>query len=1236
MTLKLRTVLLSSYSFLICLGLTIAFFGIFSMNSVDKEISTKIRIQADNTAQAEQIMTNLLKIELAVEAMANSTNQIDNSKQYKQLIKHQDKIIQNLEKIKINLLSEQSILLFDRFTTEWGFLQNTMNKSESALIMENDAAQKAQFNRLQGIMESFVSHQRDMMNQSIKRANDSTSSSRMKMILILIVCFTLAVSLAAIMIRIIQKKIGGDPDFVSGVAERIGAGDLQMEFGEKPSGVYAALQKVVISLEQIVMQANKVASGDYSAEIQLRSANDRLSIALKQMNENLSANDKHNITQNWLKDGLNQLSQEISGNLTQQQLVEKAMNYIGRYLKIGRGVLYIPEADGKTLRLLGTFAFTERDRISNSFRLGEGVVGQVALEKKPILLKNMGAADAEIVTGTAAQLPYNTYTYPLLYEHQVYGVIEIASTQPINAVEQDFLNQSSGILASYLFASQQKQQVQFFLEQAQQAQSEAEEKARSLQEMNQQLEEQQQQIQQQTEELQQSNAQLEEQQQQLQQQTEELQQSNAQMEEQQQQLQQQQEEMRQTNESLMLAKVDLDKRAQELELSNQYKSEFLANMSHELRTPLNSILMLSKLIARNDKGNMQDEDIKKANVIYTSGEELLRLINDILDLSKIEAGKNALRIKSVDPAKWERELYDYFSQIAQTKGLEFTVTNQIKQTIMTDPDKVSQVLRNFVSNAVKFTHKGGIRMNFSLTDHPLRPVKLEIADSGVGIAPDQQKKIFDAFHQVDSSISREFGGTGLGLTIAKRLTNMLDGEITLSSDAGNGSVFTLWLPLVLKEGAAFSHEADMVIKPRSEIKQQIQAETRSSQPVKVEYTMIKDDKTKLEKGKQVFLIIEDDTVFASIVGNVIHSMGMQFIHAGNAETGLSMAQQYKPSGIILDLSLPDMNGVELLQTLKSSRLLKNIPVQIISSQDKNLDTLDLGAMDFIQKPVEEGQIKDAVAGMLDLQPDQKKQLLIVEDNDIQRLVLQEYISDESTHVTGVATETEALTELKKGTYDAVIVDLGLRQGNGLNLCKTIRQNKLKLPIIVYTGKDLSEAEEKQIKQYADRIIIKTINSVQRLIDELAMFLHKVKKDEELPEAKVPMMDMIHGNLDGKKILIVDDDIKNVFVLSSALENKGLVIHDAQNGKAALEMLKKEEYDLVLMDIMMPVMDGFTAMKLIREDESIRHTPIIALTAKALKEDRGKCLEAGANDYIAKPINYDGLLNLIQAWIHRKV
>lgn len=1232
MKLKLRTVLIAGLMFIICLGLLIAFHGIFSMAHVNGEISNTIHVRAQSTSRIHDIHTNLLRIEYILTAKEQAKSFGD---RYTTITEYARAIDTEVDGLKNEIKEGSARNILDKFVFEWSLIFKALESEEANLANLDAGGTKSglleQIHTLEDILGKLLEREKQVFNESITYTNSYTSRARIMMILILVVCLIVAFAIIGFMLNIIQVKIGGDPDQVAMVAQRVAVGDLQIEFEGQLKGVYATIKQIVESMEKVEYQANRVAQGDYSTEIIPRSSNDSLSVALIQMNENLRNSAKATSEQNWLKDGLNKLAMEISGNLTQQELADRAISFIGRYMDAGKAVLYSYLKDADKLSLLGSFAYTERELLSNSYSLGEGVVGQVALERKPIMLIGKGVEESRILTGTGIQSPLCTYTYPLIYEKELYGVLEIASIEQIDKVKMDFLDQSGAILATYLYAVQQKQQIQALLEQARNSQTVAEEKASALQEMNAQLEEQQQKIQQQSEILQRANAQMEEQQQQLQQQTEELQQSNAQMEEQQQQLQQQQEELRQTNETLVLAKIDLDKRAQDLEQSNKYKSEFLANMSHELRTPLNSILMLSKLLARNGKGNLEAEDIKKADVIHTAGEELLRLINDILDLSKIEAGKNMLHLRKVNPAAWVKELKDYFDQIVQNKGLEFEIKNSITRDMVTDPDKVSQILRNFLSNAAKFTHQGKISLNFYLSKHPTRPVALEISDTGVGIEPAQQKKIFMAFHQVDSSISREYGGTGLGLTIASRLTALLCGEICLNSEPGKGSTFTLNLPFELDENCLEGGLNDNPPDPSAGYVSLGRDERLTDE--KSDYL---DDRSSIAANQPCFLIVEADRMFASVIGNVIHSMGFKFVLAVNADEAYQMAQSYLPQGIILDLDLPGSDGVELLKRFKGHSNLKSTPIQVISSSESGKVELDEASLDLLQKFVEEAKIKDAVSGMLGVDPLKKKKLLIVEDNDIQRVVLQEYIADENTEVCGVGTQTEAMDELSKGDYDAVIVDLGLKQGNGLSLCKAIRKKQLKLPLIVYTGKDLSEAEEKQIKQYADRIIIKTINSVQRLIDELGLFLNRVKHEELRLEPKLPAMDIVNQNLEGKRILIVDDDIKNVFVLCSALEERGMIVQDAQNGKDAIEMMRQNYYDLILMDIMMPVMDGFTALKLIREDDDLKHTPIIALTAKALKEDRAKCIEAGANDYIAKPIEYEGLFNLIQAWITKRV
>ncbi len=1083
-----------------------------------------------------------------------------------------------------------------------------------------------------------------------------------------VIFLAFGIALVLIILRFVYTQVGGEPVVIREITKKITEGDLTGTFPTETKGIFSSVKILNETLSVVAKNAEAIANGDFTVKIapqsetdqlgnslakmtrtltdlqkvteeiskgnfarrlDVKGENDLVSQSINLMSENLEIGEKSNKDQNWLKDGLNKLSAELSGDQSLEQITSRAINCISRYLEAGRGVIYLDNEEKKTLYLVNSYAFTERDALSNFYEYGKGVVGQVALEKKPILLRTVPKDEAPVKTGTLSMLPVNTYTYPLLYEDNLMGVVELATVRQFSDIQTAYLDQSNQIIASGIFSAIQRTKIEELLTNSQIAQREAEEKTIMVQEANARLEEQQQQIQQQSEELQQSNSQLEEQQQQLQQQTEELQQTNAQLEEQQQLLMQQTEELRQGNDQLRQAKEELDVKAGDLEMSNKYKSDFLATMSHELRTPLNSIILLSKMMQKNERGNFSDDDIKRARVVHSAGEELLRLINDILDISKIDAGKTTLSISEFSTETLLNDLSQFFASTAKNKGLKIEVDHTYKTNITTDKDKVSQILRNFISNALKFTKTGTITLKVEESGIIERPVRISVHDTGIGIAQEKHKLIFDAFQQVDSSISREYSGTGLGLTISQKLTTLLQGEIKLESVLNQGSEFILLLPKVL-----VPHEGEDAeyAKPRK-IDPATQPETIGTSFISSEAFI--DDRKNITPNDKIILIVEDDNTFADIVAMVIHNMKMKVLHASNAEQGLRLVQQYKVNGVILDLVLPDMNGVDFMRRLKSFKDLRHIPVQIISGHEKNPELMKLGALDFIQKPVDQEQIQEAIQGILNFSEKNPKDLLIVEDDENHREALTALIKSPDIRIKGVDNELEATSELKKGVYDAVIIDLGLKSGSGMNICKYARENQIKVPIIVYTGKQLSPDEEKELKRYTDRIIIKTVHSENRLLDELTLFLHQTQKDRPNEPAVSYDLNAKMKRLTGKTILVVDDDIKNVFVLSTALEQHGGRVIDAQNGQAALDLLSEKSVDLVLMDIMMPVMDGYTAIKKIRENLQLKNLPIIALTAKALKEDREKCISAGADDYLAKPVDYDMLIGLVEAWCQKK-
>ena len=1047
---------------------------------------------------------------------------------------------------------------------------------------------------------------------------------------------------------------------VAAVAETISAGDLRVAVRPRSAQdvLNLSLQKMITYIHDVADVTERISNKDLAVAVQPQSDHDVLNQSLQRMVTNLQAMIQEIGQRNWLQNGLNQLSNELLGEAALREVCNKALRFAARYVNAGSGGLYVYDAAQAVVTLHSSFAFTARARVSNRYALGEGVVGQVALEKTPILLKHVRRADSVIQTGVATQPPLNTYTLPLIYDQELHGVLELAAFEPFDQAKQHFLNETSRIIATGIFSTKQREQVQELLRISQEAQQAAEQAA-------QEAERAQAEAQQQAVEVRKANTLLEEQQQQLRQQSERLRAANVNLQEQQYRLQQQSEELRQQNESLTLARAELDQRAQELELASKYKSEFLANMSHELRTPLNSIILLSKMLSRNDKGHLQEKEVKQASVIHQAGEELLRLINDILDLSKIESGKVTLNPTQFATTHLLESFRDLFHTMAEEKKLAFLIQDDLQSTLLTDKDKLSQVIRNLLSNAFKFTKKGSVTLR--LRAHPARAdlVQIAVMDTGIGIAKDKQQLVFEAFQQADGSTSREYGGTGLGLTISREYIKFLQGTIALTSEVGQGSNFTLTIPLALKDVApvaALAPKAEPDAPRPSETARRVAppltppeaAPIAPKEPLTAT-TEITDDREAITPADKVILVIEDNADLAQNTMDVTRAAGFKVLVALDGQTGLALAAKYRPTGILLDLVLPDMNGMEVLRELKSTRELRHIPVHIMSSKERDNTYRTAGAIGYFQKPLNDLDIQRAVENLLAVSAKHPKQLLIVEDNAAQREAMRKLMGDGAeVQLTSVASETEAIREIEKGGYDAAIIDLGLQNGSGQEICRYIREHNLALPIILYTDRELTEEEKRQLQKYTDRSVIKTAQSYERLSDEAAVFLHKMyhgdapfdspstssgqaAQGDRHGERSRTTRTLPHssGSLAGKKILIVDDDVKNVFVLASALENNGATIVSAQNGQLALDVLRAQnDIAIVLMDIMMPVMDGYTAIRQIRKDPQLRHLPIIALTAKALKDDRQKCIQAGADDYLSKPVDYDGLIRLVKAWIEK--
>lgn len=726
-------------------------------------------------------------------------------------------------------------------------------------------------------------------------------------------------------------------------------------------------------------------------------------------------------------------------------------------------------------------------------------------------------------------------------------------------------------------------------------------------------------LQTQQEELRQLNEELEEQAQSLKQQQEELQITNEELEEQTQAL-----EMK--NKEVEEAKYDIEQKTRQLEISSKYKSEFLANMSHELRTPLNSLLILSKDLAENKNKTLDSEQVESAEIIYKSGQDLLVLINEVLDLSKIEAGKMTLTVEKISLRNLLDDLLRDFKLQAEKKGLQTHIlfNEQVPDRIRTDSQRLKQILKNLLSNAIKFTDQGSIsiQVNIQTPDTLI----ISVADTGIGIPEDKQLAIFEAFQQADGGTSRKYGGTGLGLSISRELANLLHAEIKLSSKVNEGSVFSLILPLNISEEESRKKEPSLIVSDKAGTNHFIN------------YPGLEDDRNSIDPDDKVVLIIEDDLKFASILFKQANQKGFKGLSAATGEDGLLLTRKYTPDAIILDLHLPGMSGRHVLNELKNSPDLRHIPVHIISGNERSLDPIKEGALEYLVKPLGKKELEEAFNRIENFISRKMKNLLIVEDDANSRKAIQKLIGNGDVKCFEASTGADALSVYSENQIDCIVLDIGLPDMSGFDLIYNLEntENGRTPPIIIYTGKELTKEENEELQKYADSIIIKGVKSEERLLDETALFLHRTISN--LPESKQTIIHSVYDKeaiFRSKKILLTDDDMRNVFALSKVLKERGMEIIKADNGKTALEMLNRHSsIDLVLMDIMMPEMDGYEAIKQIRNQRKFANLPVIALTAKAMKDDKQKCIDAGANDYIAKPVDIERLLSLMRVWLSK--
>ncbi len=928
--------------------------------------------------------------------------------------------------------------------------------------------------------------------------------------------------------------------------------------------------------------------------------------------------------QAWYRTGQTQLSDSIIGELALPALGQGVLNFLSRYIDAAVGALYVVQ-DGKLQRVAEYAYDPEHLQSARTLEVGSGLVGQAALERRVMAVEDLPADYLKVTSALGGTQPRSVLIVPVEDSGLLNGVIELGFLRPLREQDSELLRRIVPSIGSAIEAARYRQRLQKVLAETQQLNEELQVQQEELRAANEELEEQ-------SSALRESQSHLEEQQ-------AELEQTNEQLAEQAETLARQRDEMDEKNQRLNEAQLMLEQRADELQRASRYKSEFLANMSHELRTPLNSSLILAKLLADNPDGNLSDDQVQFARSIYSAGNDLLTLINDILDISKVEAGKLEVHPELTVLARLVDGVKNLFLPQAMERSLQFEVelADDLPVSLFSDRQRLEQILKNLLANAFKFTEKGSVTLRVEKRGED--QLAFAVRDTGIGIAPEQQAAIFEAFRQADGTTNRRYGGTGLGLSISRELANLLGGEIEVQSRPGAGSTFTLVVPEHYSEPRPTTPASVPVAAP-------VVALEPPAPPAAVERDLLQraaaprqwlpDDRDERPFEARCVLVIEDEPQFARILYDLAHELNYSCLLAQNADDGFDTAVQYKPDAILLDMRLPDHSGLTVLERLKENPATRHIPVHVVSVEDRKEAALQMGAVGYAMKPTTREELKDVFSRLEAKLAQKVKRILLVEDDALQRESMSRLIEDVDIEITAVEFGEQALELLRSTVFDCMIIDLKLPDMDGSELLERMAREDICSfpPVIVYTGRNLTRDEEAALLKYSRSIIIKGARSPERLLDEVTLFLHKVESD--MPPERQKMLKSARSRekaFEGRKILVVDDDVRNVFALTSALEQKGALVEIARNGLEAIDRLQHDgTIDLVLMDIMMPEMDGFTAMQEIRKDSRFAKLPIIAVTAKAMKDDQDRCLSAGANDYLAKPIDLDRLFSLIRVWL----
>lgn len=1196
-----------------------------------------------------------------------------------------DQLIETLDE---QLDNPQRRQLFSEFLTVKTLYQKHFMALEELIEKRNSI-----INKQLDVIGPTISQAAEDVKLSVKSDQDQlgpTLQSQSEDSLFLISIFSLigtffSIVLAWYISKKIKHPIGGEPLEIMAITQQVASGKTDISFESKTelTGIFSALEKMVTTLNLRVKLAQEIAKGNWDVEVKLLSNEDTFGIALQDMlnqlqerNEKLQRESQEktkvmeNIEQqNWLKTQVAKISSLVQGADDLQHLSEGVIQQLAKIISAGHGVFYVAQHEmnddhnDTRLKLLGSYAYSQRKNVNNTIELGEGLVGQCALEKQPIMLTHVPDDYVQISSGLGEHTPLTVIAIPVIFENRCLGVIELASFHCFTEVQQDLLHQVGGNLGVVINNVLARQRIEVLLDDSNKQAIQLQEQQEELKSSNENLVEQTQQLKASEEELRQ--------------QSEELKVSNEELAQRQRDLQAQKDKIAESEQELII-------KANELTIASKYKSEFLANMSHELRTPLNSLLLLAKGLADNNSGHLDETEVEDAHIIYDGGQSLLSLINDILDLSKVEAGKLNIHIEDTMLTQIKDRLLKLFNPLANNKNLELVIDieEDMPSKIATDCQRLEQILRNLIANAIKFTEMGSVRVLFTIPDDNVvyRNSKLtknsciavRVTDTGIGISEDKIQAIFEAFQQEDGSTSRKYGGTGLGLTIARELSHLLGGEIQLTSELHKGSCFTLYLPLSLSpleldsnasfktesssDGVAlvsanvdthYQHTHDQNQHARDELKK-VMSSTRSmegsldntDQQLNV---FVADDRSDITAADKSLLVIDDDKIFAKILRDHARKSGYKCLVAGDGRSGIYLAQHYQPNGIVLDLMLPDIDGHQVLEQLKSSIKTQHIPVEIISAHSENRsEAMAGGAIGLQTKPVSSEQLQQVLIEIENLSKAKIRQVLIIEDNGHHSTATRRLLENIGLKAMSVATGEEGYQEILSGKYECVILDLGLPDMTGLELLEKVSLANMPQmpPVIVYTGKDISDEEHTQLDQYSSTVVIKGTGSPERLLDDISLFLHGIedKLSKVMTAKDKQAMRLLHDEdaiLQGRRILLTDDDMRNTYALSKKLIDVGCDVEMANNGQEAIDMLEQDDsFELILMDTMMPVMDGNQATMAIRGMKQYKDIPIIALTAKTMPEDRDKAIQSGASEYLTKPIDFEKLISVLRIWLFK--